>query len=183
MKPLTLRERRLVAIAILLAVIALVWLALVSPLIDGFLARGAERDELRELYLRNQRIAAELPRWRSAAARQRTDADQFAYRAATPEIAAQALRERVVRTFESHQSVIQTAQDAPAPSGWIGVRVDAKARLEPLLRIIADLENARPLVVVTTTTLSADEAFQTGRLDSMDVRIEIAAPFLALADR
>jgi type II secretory pathway component PulM len=183
MKPLTARERRLVAIAILLAFVAVAWLAILSPLIDGFAARAAERDALRATSLANQRIAAQLPRWRSAAARQRRDVDQFAIRAPDPERAAEQLRERVVRTFESHQSVIQSAQGAPAPAGWVGVRVDARVQLEPLLRIIAQLENERPLIVVTTTTISADDAFETGRLDAMDVRIEVAAPFLALAER
>ncbi len=183
MRPLSQRERRLVAIAILLAIVALAWLAILLPLIDGFTARAQQREELRTLATRNQRIAAELPRWRSAAARQRADMAQFAIRAANAEIAGEELRDRIVRTAESHQAVIQTAQDAPAPSGWVGVRVDAKARLDQLLPLIAQLENERPLIVVTSATLSADEAFRTGRLEAMDVRLEVAAPFLPLAER
>ena len=46
MNNLTARERKIVAIGILVALIALIWFALISPILSGFAERTAERERL-----------------------------------------------------------------------------------------------------------------------------------------
>ncbi len=70
MNPLNPREKRIVAIGILVAVIAIAWVGIISPLAEGFMARAAERHELLNIYARNQRVLEGIPVWRAQASAQ-----------------------------------------------------------------------------------------------------------------
>ncbi len=70
------RERRLVAILILIALIALGWLAIVSPILSGFEARAAERERLTLVQASNERLIDNVARLRRTAEAQRANRTQ-----------------------------------------------------------------------------------------------------------
>ncbi|HEY5237225.1 MAG TPA: hypothetical protein VIJ62_02500 [Rhizomicrobium sp.] len=78
MRQLSEREAKLVAIGILVAVIAITWVGIISPIMDGFLERSEERTALLDTYARNQRVLAGIPVWRVQADAQKETEAKFA---------------------------------------------------------------------------------------------------------
>jgi hypothetical protein len=177
MRALTQRERRLVALAILIGLIAAVWLAVVSPILSGFSARAEERRELLARYERNQRTIGAISAYRARADAQRRAAPRYAFVAATPLLATDLLRDRVSRTVGQVGGRLNAVEDlqATAPPGWIRVRADLQLTLEQLVQLLRRLQNEEPYLIVEYTSASANEAYKTRRLSPMDVRLEISA--------
>lgn len=179
MKPTTARERRLIAVLLLVAAIALLWLGLLSPVIDGFRARSAERQALHALDARNQRLAAGLPLLRATAARQRAEAGRFVLPAATAEQAVTLLKVRLRATARRHGIVTRAVQEVEARPGWAAVRADGVFDWVQFSAFVTDLQNQVPIAPVSSLTVSAEAAMESGRAGPMEVRLEIAAPFAA----
>ena len=66
MTMLNARERRVLAVGLLLALIAGIWLALVAPVLAGFRDRAHRREELLAQYKANQRLLASTPALRAS---------------------------------------------------------------------------------------------------------------------
>ena len=79
------RERRLIAVLILVALIAFGWLAVLSPIISGFETRAAERERLALVQASNQRLIDNIARLRRQAEAQKADSARFHIIAPTPE--------------------------------------------------------------------------------------------------
>jgi Type II secretion system (T2SS), protein M subtype b len=178
MRPLLPRERMLVAIGLLIAVFAVVWLGVLSPLIDGFVERSDQRESLLMLYARNQRILAGIPVWREQAEEQKASASKFELTAPTEALAAEALKSRLNKLSDDVGGTVQSIQDIQedVPAGWIRVRADLQLTDGQLYKCLARLESEEPYVVVEHLSIAADNALQTGHLGPMAVRIEVSAP-------
>jgi general secretion pathway protein M len=179
MKRLTQRESRIVALGILVGLIGLLWLAVVAPIIHGFAARRLERTELRETYVRDQRLLAAIPVWRRQAEQQRASAVRFAYAAPTDALASDLLKERIAQVINQQGGVLKAAQEIPADNlgGWVAVRAELQLNMNQLYESLKRLENEDPYVSIDYVSVVADEAFKTGHLAPMDVRIEVSAQF------
>ena len=179
MKPLNPRERRIVALGILVALLALVWLALVNPVLHGFSKRKEEREQLRATYVTGQRLLAAIPAWRMQAEQQRASAVRFSYAAPTDALASDLLRERIAQVVNARGGVLKAAQEIPADNagGWVEVRADLQMTMNQLYESLKRLENEDPYVAIDSVSVVADEAFKTGHLAPMDVRIEVSAQF------
>ena len=178
MKAMSPRESRLVAIGILVAVIAAVWLVLVQPVLDGFGERADRRETLLETYARNQRILAGIPLWHAQLEEQRQTADAFAIAAPTEALAAEQLKNRLSRMASDEGGTLTAIQDIEdgVPQGFIRVRADMEMTLGQLYKSLARLESEEPYVVIESLSVVADRALQTGHLGPMAVRIEVSAP-------
>jgi hypothetical protein len=178
-RPLKARERRLVAIGLLAAALAVVWLALVAPLVGGFFARAAERRELIADYRRDRGVLASLPLWRAAEARQRQSAPRFALAAPSEPLAAEALKERLVKLAADEGFAVMATSDlaADAPPGKIRLRADLQLTLTQLYESLKRLETEGAYVVVEYLAISADRAAATGRSSPLAVRLEITAAY------
>lgn len=177
------REKRLVAAGLLLLAVALLWLVLVQPILSGFADRAQQREDLAGTHATNAAVIARTAIWRRQATALRADRVRYAMVAPDAERAGAALKDRVVLTLRRNGVVTKILQDIPAPPGWARIRIDVATELQPLTAALRDLQNDRPTLVIESLTVSADRAFETGRLSSMDVRLEIAAPFQPLASR
>lgn len=179
MKPLNPRERRILAIGILVGVIALLWLVVVNPIVQGFVGRAHQRAELRQTYVRDQRLLAAIPVWRQQAEQQRNSANRFAYPAPTDALASDMLKERIARVVNAQGGVLKAAQQIPADNanGWVAVRGELQLNMNQLYETVKRLENEDPYVSIDYVSVVADEAFKTGHLAPMDVRIEVSAQF------
>lgn len=179
MRPLSARERRLVAVGLLVAAVALVWFGIVGPIVGGFAARAAERDRLQATYQRNVRLIAALPVWRAAAEAQRRDAGRFAIVAPSEQLAAEALKARLQQLAKDEGVVLSSIQDLPADAapGTVKVRADMQANLTQLCDSLRRLETEGSYVVVDYISISADQAVATGRSSPMGVRLELSADY------
>jgi general secretion pathway protein M len=179
MNSLNPRERRLVAIAILIGVVAVVWLGLLSPLIGGFAARQAQRQTLLATYQRDQRLLDAIPVWRAEAEAQKKTQGAYAVEAPSQLQAQEALKQRLGAVMTEAGASAPTVQDLQAdlPSGWVGARADAQLSLAQLNDSLRRLESEEPYVVVDYVSINAERSFRSGHAGPLDVRLELSAPF------
>ena len=177
MRPMTPRERRLLAIGVLIAGVALLWLAGIQPLVGGFIDRAAQRNELRNTYMRNQRLAAALPAWRIAAESQRRDASRFLIPAAAQPLAAEALKERVQKLASDEGFPVTGIEDlqGDAAPGIVRVRADFTLTLTQLCETLRRLENEGAYVAIDYLSIAANDGTAGSRLGSLAVRVELSA--------
>lgn len=183
MNALSPRERRLTAVAILVALVAALWFGVILPIAGGFADRSERKEDLARSHAINAAAIARLPQWRVRWARLLRDMPDFALAADGRDDAGTMLRGQLAGVARRNDAVIKNVQDEPAPPGWARVRLDASADLSQLTHLLTGIENQRPVLIVESLTVSADQAFRTGQLAPMDVRIEITAPFQPLARR
>jgi len=178
-RPLTPRERKLVAVGLLALAIAALWAVVVQPLVGGFAARSAARRELLADYARDQSLIDQIPVWRAQAEAMKATDVAYAITAASQVQAQELLRQRLSATFVGQGSSAPTVEDVQAdlPAGWIGARADAELTLSQLVAGIRQLESDKPYVVVEYVSINADQAFHSGHAGPLEVRLEISAPF------
>lgn len=177
MMSLSLRERRLVAILILLGMIAVAWFGIIAPIANSFAARAAERVRLSQTFAANERLIASLPRLRAQAERLKLDDARFHFVAPNAGAAAELLKERMANQITAAGAELKSMQDVPARPGWVSAWAECRLTLPQLLGLLETLQNDAPYLVITTLTISADRATQSGKLDALDVRIETAGTF------
>lgn len=176
MRAMSPRERKLVAIGLLVLAVALVQLVVIGPILNGFADRAAQRERLLLEYQHNARAIASIPRIRRQAEAQRGTTERFAIDAASPEQAHQLLRERIERVVGEVGGEFEAGEDADAPEGWVGVRTSARLTLDQLTRTLARLQSEPPWLVVTALDVSADQALVNGRLNPMETTFEAQVP-------
>ncbi|HWA88826.1 MAG TPA: type II secretion system protein GspM [Rhizomicrobium sp.] len=177
MRPLEPRERKVVAVAILIAALVVVWYALINPLVVGFIDRAEERAELQTAYRKNQRVLSGIATWRDEVEEQTATQSQYAIVAPTKVLAAENLKQRLNRLANATGGSVQSVSDLPSENeNWVRVRADMQLTMSQLYKSLYRLENEAPYVVVGYVSVVADRAVQTGHLATMDVRIEVSAP-------
>lgn len=172
------RERRLIAILILIAAIAVAWLAILSPILSGFETRAAERERLALVQASNQRLIDNAARLRKLAEAQKADLARFHLIAPTPEAAAEQLKERVSALIGAAGGEVRAMQDVEAEAGRIALRIEARLSDAQLVRLVERLQNAQPLLVIRALAVSASGAAvsaQSSPSSNLDVRIDVAA--------
>jgi hypothetical protein len=184
MRPLSARERRLVAVALLLAVVAVVWFLILAPFVGGFIDRAAQRRELIATHQRNQKTMASIPTWRKASEAQRRHAERFSIPAQTEQLAVEALKERLasLATDEGFQITAMQDLEADTPAEEAKVRADLQITLTQLHQSLRRLETEGPYVV-EYLSVSADRALATGKSSRLLVRLEVGAPWRAVRPR
>jgi Type II secretion system (T2SS), protein M subtype b len=173
------RERRLVALLILVAVVTLGWLAVVSPIIAGFDARAATRERLALVQASNQRLIDNVARLRRQAEAQRADRSRFHVIAPTPEAASEQLKDRVSALIGEAGGEVRALQDIEAAEGRIELRIEARVNDGQLVRLIERFQNAEPLMLVRTLSVSAPTALggepAANPSRKLEIRLDVAA--------
>lgn len=183
MRPLSLRERRLVAVLILVAVVALVFRLVIAPLTNGFAERAARKRDLALQYEHNVRVIATVPRLTRAAERMRADVRPFTLAADDVQGARDLLKERLQQTVERAGGEFRSAADVEADPSWVRAGATARLTLPQLTAVLAALQNTPPWLVIDTLTIGADDALVTGRASNMDVQLEASIPLRTPAAR
>lgn len=181
MTSLNLREQRLVALFILLLLVFLAYRLVLAPVVDGFAERREARDRLIATFQHNDRLLASMPTMRRRVEAQRADRSRFALAAPTIALAGDRLKERLGDRLAAAGGTLRAMEDSAAGSGWTGVTIDGDLTLDQLTTLLADLQNQPPYLVVTSVTVVADRAFQSGKLDVMNVKIDVAIPYTRAA--
>ena len=177
MRPLTPRERRLIALGLLVLALGLVWLVVIGPLIGGAFQRAAERRDLRAAYQTNQRLIASVPALRAAIDSQRKNAARFALTAPSESLAVEALKERLQRLSSAEGFTVTSIEDLQpdAPAGGVKLRTDLTLTLAQLVDTLRRLESEDAYVVIEYLSVSADRSATIGRLAPLDVRLELTS--------
>lgn len=183
MRALPLRQRQLIAVALLLLALGLAYLLVVLPITTGFANRAAQREQLLLTYQHNLRREASIPRLRRQAERQRVAARPFMLEARSPELAREMLRERLETALLGMGADVRETNDAEAPAGWVGARVTARMGAATLAAALERLQLQPPYLIVRAVTVGADEALVTGQPAALDVQIDVAVPVRAPAAR
>ncbi|HEY5072439.1 MAG TPA: type II secretion system protein GspM [Caulobacteraceae bacterium] len=179
MRPLLPRERRLVAVGMLIAAVAVAWLAIVGPVVGGFYDRAAERRQLQATVQRNQRLMAALPAWRAVALAQRASTARFAISAPSEQIATETLKERLQHIAADEGFSVTAIEGLPADAsaGTVKIRADMELSLPQLCESLRRVETEGAYVIVDYLSISADRALATGRLSPMAARLELSAAY------
>ncbi len=179
MRPLAPRERKLVAVGLLIGAVAAAWLGVAAPLIGGFKARAERREQLLTRYRNGQRLLAAIPVLRTEAQAARQSSAVYRITAPSDGLAADALKRRLAASLTEAGGAVSAVQQVQTdiPAGWISVRADAQINLTQLDASIRRLENESPYVVVEYVSLGADRALQSGRSAPLDVRLQVSALF------
>ena len=181
MKALSTRERKLVAIGLLMLAIAGIWWALIKPFADGFAERAARREELRLAYVRNSRLINAIPPLRRRAENQSDLKARFLLVAPNATIARDKLRERMRTDFASAGGEVTAVQDVPAQPGYARAWVQGRITLAQLQTLLGKINSASPALIIESLRISADKAIETGHLEPLDVRLETSVPTLSAA--
>lgn len=184
MRTLSDRERRLVAVLILIAVLTLVWAVLVWPYLAGFSARAEQRELLLREYQTNQRLIGSVGRLTRQAEKQRTVLRDYALFARTPAEAAAALELRLQEGIEQAGGELRSTEQVTVDAaGTVRARASARMPYPALVQFLTALENRPPFAAVERLAVAADQAVISGRLEPVDVSLEISAPYLRSATR
>lgn len=181
MRALNVRERKLIALGLLILLLALAWLLLVEPFIDGFSQRASQRDELRTTYVRNSRLINVIPAQRRRAESQVELKAQFLLIAPNATLARDRLRERMRADFAASGGEVTAVQDVPATPGTVRGWVQGRITLPQLQALLGKIYATPPYLVVESLRVSADKAMETGHLDTLDVKLEASVPTLSAA--
>jgi type II secretory pathway component PulM len=173
------RERRLVAILILIALIALGWLAVAAPILSGFETRAAERERLALVQASNQRLIDNVAQLRRQAEAQRADRARFHLIAPSRDAAAEQLKDRVSSLIGDAGGEVRALQDVETAEGRIELRIEARVADAALARLLERLQNAEPLMVVRALSVAAPNAAgaNVSSLSSrnLDIRLDVSA--------
>ena len=179
MKPLNPRERKLVAIAILVALLAVVWAGVIAPLADGFSARADRRQELLQVYAANDRLIGNIGHLRRVAEQQAGAQAPCVLGAADLDSANEALKERLSTTATALGGEIRAADAIETRPGWAAVGVSAVMTRRQLIDWLRQLSATPPWLVVNDLQISADRAINSNHADLLDVKLTATIPFHA----
>jgi hypothetical protein len=176
MRTLSARERKLIAIAILLAASVMLWFAAIAPVLRGFTDRVEQRAQLRSDYQRNTRLINAIPALRRRVEKQKSVQAQFVLTAPTATLARDKLRERLRRDFAAAGGEVSAVQDLPAQPGQVSAWVQGRMTLQRLQQLLVSINDTPPYLITESLRVSADRALETGHLDIMDIRLEVSIP-------
>jgi hypothetical protein len=177
----SLRERRLIALGLLVLLLALVGFGVVAPIVRGFAARRAEREQLADDLIRGQRLMAERGFWRIQALRQRTEVDRYAVLAPNASAAAQAATERISAAVQTPGGALSSLREQPPAPGEARLRVEGRLTLTQLVATLKLMEGQKPYLIIEGLSIAADPAAGAGQPSPLDVRIDLAIPYLVTA--
>ncbi|MEH0196562.1 type II secretion system protein GspM [Caulobacter sp. CCNWLY153] len=177
MKPMTPRERKILALGLLAAAIALAWLLIVAPLLHGFDERRQRRETMLADWRRNERLIASVPALRDAALEQRRSARLYHVTAPSTAAAAAALKQRLGAALTESGGAVTALQEVRTnlPPGSVGAGADAQITLTQLDQSLRRLQDEPPYLVVEYVMVGADRSLQSGRSEPLEVRIEVSA--------
>ena len=179
MNGLSVRERRLIALLLLILAVAAAWFVIAKPIVDGFTARAVEREQLVDQRARGQRLIGTLGAWRAQAARQHATSADFAMRAPTPETATELAKQRLLSVVLAQGGVVKTIHEQPGELGEVRLRAELQLTLTQLTSSLRLIENQKPYVIIEKLSISSDQAVVSGRLSPMDVSIDLGFPYAA----
>ncbi len=177
MNGLALRERRLIAIALLLALVAAVWLGAVHPVIGGFQGRADQRAAALDDYARNARVISSYRRLRAEASAQARSAPELEIIAVSAAAAAAAARDRLDRDLSASGASVHAVRGRPSDPGTVRLRADFQIPLAGLNNLLRRVHDQAPPGIVDSLSVAADGA--AARPSVLEVRLDVSFAYAA----
>ena len=179
MRTLSPRESRLIALLILVAAIALVILVVINPIAGSFRDRAAKREELAFTFQSNELRIANLNALQHAAEDQ-AEAQRGLYIVpANADEAGEALREQLESAAQGVGATIKaTEAGVSSEEGRTRASLEARLGTGQLSQLLDRLNLAKPVLVIETMNVVAEEQLTNSKSDQIDVRLEASAPFV-----
>ncbi|HEX4193777.1 MAG TPA: type II secretion system protein GspM [Stellaceae bacterium] len=183
-QPLSPPFQRALAIAILVAIVAVLYYAVAQPLIDTYADDRATIAQRQDALLRYQRAAQELPQRQRALTtlqQQQTKTDGFLEGTSDTLIAAQ-IQNRVKTSANTARAELKSSQVLPAEADGklkrIAVRNQISADTAGLLAIFHDLEAQSPALFLDNVTLQVRpialrDRNNPGNGDTIDMQFDV----------
>lgn len=175
MDNLSAREQRLIALGILVALLAAVWLGLAAPIMAGFAARRDARQTAIETLSRNARLISSLAQIRQDALRARTSLPRFAVVAATPAAAAELVRQRLVTVFAQGGVTLEAIRPEEADAAALRYEVDARGDLPKIIAVVQRLESEAPIAQLPGLSIASSASGQTP--SDLRLRLDVSYAF------
>ncbi len=173
------RERKLVALGLLVLVLALAWLGIGAPLLQGFADRRAEREALTDRFRHDARLIADFPSLRARAAAQGRDAGAYAFPTGSAGVARSAAEARLAAAVTTAGGQLQAVRDQPARPGQVRLRVDAALTLPALDGLLRALQDSRPYPTLDAMVVASDGTATAQRLSPLEVRLDVIYAYAA----
>lgn len=185
MRAMTARERHLVALAVLAALLMGLWALILDPVVGGHFRRQEESARLAAQLARDERLVVGLEEWKAVADEQARTAASFALQAPTAALATEALKERVIAAVTAEGGMVKALQavDRDVPEHWVRVRADLRLSHEQLYGALRRLASEVPYVVIDFLSVVADRAAGTGRLEPLDASVVVSSAIQLSADQ
>ncbi|WP_435103493.1 type II secretion system protein GspM [Arhodomonas sp. AD133] len=158
------RERRVLAVGLLVAVLLGLALLIVQPLIGAYTGYRAEIADQRFRLERFKKVVASLPSLEKEVSvlRQRVDDSGLFLSRETPDLAAAELQQLLEKVIGEHGGSINSVQ-VMGPSEdenftRIRVRADIRADSGTLAAVLRSLETGRPVVMIDDVTISPEQS-------------------------
>lgn len=183
MRPLTHRERRIVAIGLLVMTVTVIYALVVLPLVRGFSARAEQRQTLTFQIERNIVTIASVERLRRQIKREQSQLAGFAILAPSPAAGRPQLVRRLQAAIESNGGEVRESDPAQAPAGWVGARVTARMTLAQAASALARLQNEDPPATIEGVTIATVATERSGEPSVLETSIEAAIPIISAPSR
>lgn len=170
---------RLCAVALLLALLAAVYLYVVSPVLAAYREADEDLAQTRDLLVRYERLAAaKLSHEDQLAELSARQADTGIYLSGTTDaLAAAELQDRIRRAVVRHGGQLRSIQSLPAGSDGdfrdIAVRVQINAKLSSFHHLIYQLEAEKPFLFVDHLDVRNRRANRRSALENLDPELAI----------
>jgi hypothetical protein len=178
MMDMSLRERRLLALAILVAVVAFIWLAAVVPILNGFAARQDAREAAVATLRQNARAIPAYHDTQLKLAALRRAAPAWAVLAASPPTATELARARVSRDVADSGGVLEALRDQPGRPDLIQLQGDARIDLIGLQVLLRHLEEDHPAGVINALIVAAPDATAGQHASALQVRFDVSFSYV-----
>jgi len=174
-------QRKAIAIAMLLMAVAVVYLLMVRPVLDTLAEQRDRRELLTLQYQRGERLVASIPRMRHIIEMQAPQQAQFVITARSDAAARDYLQERLRDTLAKLGADLSSAEAVDSPPGSVAISATTKLAMPQLLQLMSRMENEKPYVLLNGLNIAANDALVSGRLDPVDVKIDLSIPYTPAA--
>lgn len=147
------REQKLIAVGLLTALIAIIWLLVGAPVVQGFETRRDRREAASLQFAQDARRLEQAPRARAQLIQARAVAAPFLLQAATAPLALNQARARVVQAAAAEGVAIERLGGAPSASGAVRLEVVVRGSFPRLSALVRRLETAPAAALVTGLSL------------------------------
>jgi len=146
------RQGRILAVGLLVLAAVVVWLGLAAPLMDFYDVQAAKLAQRAALAQRMAMLAAELPDLRTRAAAMPTNNGAATFEGATDALAGATLQSQLQSLAGTTGATLSSMETLTAeqsgPYRRIGVKLSISAPLPVLVQLMAQIEQARPPMLV-----------------------------------
>ena len=179
MNALSDREQKLVAVALLMAVLAAIWLGAVSPWINGFEARRERRVTALTQLAQNARLIAGGPALRAALAVRRRSAADVAFVAPSTAVGVDFARRRVLDAAQAASLHLSSLHSVAGPTQTLRLDAEVHGDVTQLTRFIQILENGSPCASVDEIVINAANPEQSAPSALLEAHLAITYGFVA----